>query len=178
MAAKKYKVGLEIDAWCTKCKVDRLHVIETLKSDGNINRVLCRTCEGIHLFRRPKGEGGTGAKTTSRRRKKPEHVVTEAEQSGAKAYLMTGEYAVGDVIEHSKFSYGKVTALRPGGKMDVMFDEVAKVLLCKDQGSLLLKRGRAAAQARAAAALASAKQEEARKNAEAKDGDEGSSDEE
>lgn len=162
MAAKKYKVGLEIDAWCTKCKVDRLHVIETLKSDGNINRVLCRTCEGIHLFRRPKGEGGTGAKAPSRRRKKPEHTVTEAEQGNAKPYSITGEYAVGDVIEHPKFAFGKVTVLRPGGKMEVMFEEAPKVLLCKDQGSLLLKRGRAAAQARAAAAMASAKQDEAK----------------
>ncbi len=168
MAAKKYKVGLEIEAWCTKCKLDRLHVIETLKSDGNINRVLCRTCEGIHLFRRPKGEGGKGPKTT-RRKKKPEHTVTEAEQGSAKPYAIGGEFVVGDVMNHSKFGFGKVAVLRPGGKIEVAFEETMKVLLCKDMGSLLLKRGRAAAQARAAAAVASAKAEEEKKAAAASD---------
>ncbi len=166
MAAKKYKVGLEIEAWCTKCKEDRLHVIETLKSDGNINRVFCRICEGIHLFRRPKGAGGTGPKTT-RRRKKPEHTVTEAEHGSAKPYAIGGEFVVGDVLTHAKFGFGKVTVLRPGGKIEVAFEDTMKVLLCKDMGSLLLKRGRAAAQARAAAAVASAKAEEAKKAAEA-----------
>ena len=103
--------------------------------------------ESIHLFRRPKGEGGA-AKTTTRRKKKPDHVVTEAEQANAKAYAIDLEFAAADVISHAKFGYGKVKTLKPGGKMEVAFDGGIKVLLCKDQGSLLLKRGRAAAQAR------------------------------
>ena len=173
-AKKKYKVGLEIEAWCTKCKVDRIHVIETLKSDGNINRVLCRTCESIHLFRRPKGEGGTGKAKKTTRRKKAESIVTEAEAAKAKDYAMDGEYAVGDVLKHAKFGLGKVTALKPGGKMEVSFDDSVRILLRKDTGSLMLKRGRAAAAARTAAALAkeeSSKDEE--EDDEADDSDDG-----
>ncbi len=41
MAGKNYKVGAEIEAYCTKCKIDRQHAIETLKSDGNIHKVHC-----------------------------------------------------------------------------------------------------------------------------------------
>ena len=71
---KKYEIGKEVEAFCTKCKLDRLHAIETLKSDGNINRVLCRTCDGSHLFRRPKGDG---TKPPSKRRKKGSVILTE-----------------------------------------------------------------------------------------------------
>ena len=67
MATKKREVGTEVEAYCTKCKLDRLHVISTLKSDGNINKVMCRTCDGTHLFRLPEGDG---KKTPAKRRKR------------------------------------------------------------------------------------------------------------
>ena len=125
MSSKNYQVGAEVDAWCTKCKTDRLHAIETLKSDGNINRVICRTCESRHLFRRPK----EGQKTPSRRRKTG-LVIEEAELAKAKAYAMDGTFDVGDVIKHGKFGGGRVTALKPGGKMEVTFTVGSKLLVC------------------------------------------------
>ena len=150
MSAKKYKVGAEVEAWCTKCKIDRLHAIETLKSDGNINRVICRTCESSHLFRRPKGDG-TEPKTT--RRRKDELVVTEAEVAKAKPYAMDGAFEAGEVIKHGKFGPGRVSTLKPGGKMDVVFEDGVKLLVCRDSGSFLLsKRGRTVTAAKKIAA--------------------------
>lgn len=146
MAAKKYRVGAPIEAWCTKCKLDRESVIETLKSDGNINRVVCRTCEESHLFRRPKGAGGSSgkAKGSSKRRKKGESPISEAEMVDAKPYAIEGEYSSGDVIQHAKFGHGRVVDVRPGGKMEVSFEEGPRLLLCKDVGVLLGGKRRAA----------------------------------
>ena len=138
MSAKKYKVGAEVEGWCTKCKLDRLHAIESLKSDGNINRVICRTCEGSHLFRRPKGDGTK--KTATKRRKKDEAIPTEAELAKAKAYAMDGAFEVGEVIKHAKFGGGRVTTLKPRGKMEVAFEEGSRLLVCRDSGSFLLSK--------------------------------------
>lgn len=139
MATKKYKVGAEVEALCTKCKMDRLHAIETLKSDGNINRVICKTCQGSHLFRRPKGAGAKKTKTT-RRRKKGAVVVGDAELAKAKPYKMDGNFAVGDVIQHKKFGPGSVVDVRSGGKMEVGFEDGSKLLVC-GKGKSAAKKG-------------------------------------
>lgn len=128
----KYEVGKEIEAYCTKCKVDRLHVIETLKSDGNINRVICRTCEGSHQFRLPKSEKARKSRSSGSRTRRARGavVVTEEELSSAKPYSMTGVFEVGDVIRHKKFGPGKVVAVKPGGKIEVGFETGGKLLVC------------------------------------------------
>jgi hypothetical protein len=124
---KKYEVGKEIEAYCTKCKIDRLAVIETLKSDGNINRVICRTCDGSHLFRRPKGDG---TKPPSKRRKKGSVIVTEEELKKAKAYGFDTVYGIGDIITHPTFGPGSVVLVKSDGKMEVGFEMGAKLLVC------------------------------------------------
>jgi hypothetical protein len=128
MATKKYEVGAEIEAWCTKCKVDRQHVIETLKSDGNINKVLCRTCEGIHLFRLPKDSAAKPS--AAKRRRKGVVIIDEADLKKAKPYAMDGSFVAGDIIMHAKFGPGSVIEIRPGGKMEVGFETGAKLLVC------------------------------------------------
>ena len=128
MAGKKFVVGTEIEAYCTKCKIDRAHVIEALKSDGNINKVICRTCDGSHLFRRPKGDGTKPKKAT--RRKKGSVILTPDELAQAKPYSMTGAFSTGDFIKHTMFGPGKVLELR-WGKMEVGFEDGPKLLVCR-----------------------------------------------
>ena len=119
----------EIEAYCTKCKIDRLHAIETLKSDLNINRVICRTCEGSHLFRRPKADGGR--KTTgTKRRKKGAVLVADEDLARAKPYALDGIFAVGDIIQHKTFGPGSVLEMKAGGKMEVGFESGGKLLVC------------------------------------------------
>jgi len=107
--------------------MDRMHVVSTLKSDGNINKVLCRTCEGTHLYRLPK----TGAKKTpAKRRVKGAIVVSAADLKKAKPYTMDGMFKVGDIIHHSAFGPGSIIEVRPGGKIDVGFEFGCKTLVC------------------------------------------------
>ena len=132
MPTKKFAVGAEVESYCTKCKLDRTHVIESLKSDGNINKVICRTCDGSHLFRRPKGDGTKPKKKkkSTSRKKKGAVTLTPAELAQAKPYSMTGSFETGDFIKHSMFGPGKVLELR-AGKMEVGFEDGPKLLVCR-----------------------------------------------
>ena len=146
MNGNKLELGTPIDSWCTHCKTDQPHVVATLKTDGTINKVQCNACQAVHVYRKPKTEPAGGAKKTSsggssKRRKKPDGTVSDAEASKAKAYAMESAYQVGDVIEHSRFQFGRVTALKPGGKMEVAFGDTTRILVCKDVGLLSARRG-------------------------------------
>lgn len=130
--SNSYEVGKEIEAYCTKCKIDRLHVIESLKTDGTINRVLCRTCGGSHQFRRPKSEAAgarRSPRTTARRRAKGAVILTPEEAAGAKRYTMDGHFEVGDIIRHTTFGSGKVVEVRSDGKIEVGFETGGKLLV-------------------------------------------------
>ena len=132
MSTDKYTVGAEIEAYCTKCQLDRTHAIETLKSDGNINRVICRTCTGIHRFRRPKSEAKKPrAAGTGKRRKKGATTVTPEELAKATQYKLDGVFKVGEVIQHKKFGPGKVLEVRSGGRIEVGFEDGSKTLVCR-----------------------------------------------
>jgi hypothetical protein len=126
----KRDVGAEVEAYCTKCKMDRLHVISTLKSDGNINKVMCRTCDGAHLFRLPQGDG---KRTPAKRRKKGAVAVSDADLKKAKPYAMDAAFKVGDIILHATFGPGSVLEVRSGGKMEVGFESGGKTLVCRDK---------------------------------------------
>lgn len=53
MPTKPLKPGSEVDAWCTKCRMDLLHRIIAMNG-AKIIRVECRTCNGHHNYRKPK----------------------------------------------------------------------------------------------------------------------------
>jgi len=105
-------------------------VISTLKSDGNINKVMCRTCEGTHLYRLPKT---APKKAPAKRRVKGAVIVSEADLKKAKPYTMTGVYKAGDILQHSTFGPGSVIEVRPGKKMEVGFEFGCKTLVCGDK---------------------------------------------
>lgn len=52
---KKPKTGGEIDAFCTKCRLDLTHRIIAMVGES-VKKVECKTCQSHHLYRRPKTE--------------------------------------------------------------------------------------------------------------------------
>lgn len=52
---KKPKTGGEIDAYCTKCRLDLTHRIIAMVGEV-VKKVECKTCNSHHLYRRPKTE--------------------------------------------------------------------------------------------------------------------------
>ena len=148
MTGKKTKMGATLEAWCSKCKTDATHAVETVKKDGTAGQVRCQTCSSVHAYKAPQGAAGDPKKKTSapatKRRKKGDTAVGESEAGRARPYSMDGEFSVSDIVDHPKFALGRVTATRPGGKMEVAFESGTKLLVCKDMGSLALRRGRGA----------------------------------
>ena len=47
---KKGEVGREIQAYCSKCKVDTIHMITSIEA-GVISRVMCRLCLSYHKYK-------------------------------------------------------------------------------------------------------------------------------
>ena len=140
MNSSKLQIGAPIDSWCTACKSDQPHVVATLKTDGTLNKVKCNACQAEHVYRKPKSESDEKKSSGSKRKKSDSGAVSEAEASKAKAYSMDGAYQAGDVIEHSKFGFGRVLNLKPGGKMEVAFPDGTKILVCRDVGLLATRR--------------------------------------
>ncbi|MFN0120324.1 MAG: hypothetical protein ACKV2V_07465 [Blastocatellia bacterium] len=119
---KKLKTGDDITTRCGRCKTEREHVILSLKPDGAVERVQCRTCESNHLFRAPR------ATSTRTRTPRDKSGLSDADAGPAKPYSMQDRYRVGDRIAHPKFGDGLVVDLR-SGKIDVKFGREMRVLI-------------------------------------------------
>jgi hypothetical protein len=48
-----YEVGMEVEAWCGQCKVNRRCAIISLNPDGSIDRVNCTYCQTSRNYRPP-----------------------------------------------------------------------------------------------------------------------------
>lgn len=140
MNSSKLQIGAPIDSWCTGCKTDQPHVVSTLKTDGTLNKVKCNSCAAEHVYRKPKSESEEKKATGGKRKKSDSGTVSEAEASKAKPYAMEAAYQAGDVIEHARFGFGRVLAIKPGGKMEVAFLDGTKTMVCRDVGMLATRR--------------------------------------
>ncbi|MHB8877102.1 MAG: hypothetical protein ACYC8T_25685 [Myxococcaceae bacterium] len=126
-----HKVGGEVDAFCTKCKMTLAHTILAMLGT-KIARVRCNTCGGDHAYR---SEPGARARAPSAPRAARARVVIGFEQqlegkdlSKAKPYSPKDSYAVDELISHPTFGLGLVTGLR-GDKVDVAFKAAQKTLV-------------------------------------------------
>ena len=52
---KSLTAGSEIDAWCTKCRMDLMHRIVAMVQSAP-KRVICLTCNSEHNYRAPRTE--------------------------------------------------------------------------------------------------------------------------
>jgi hypothetical protein len=137
------KVGGEVDAFCTRCKMDLAHTILAMVGT-KIVRVRCNTCGGDHAFRgapgttdkpKPSSSRGSSSRAASSKAERPEKVVISFEEqlagkdiANAPKYSVKDAYKVDQVIQHPTFGLGLVTAVR-GDKMDVAFKAETKTLV-------------------------------------------------
>jgi len=135
--ATALRVGGDIDAWCTRCKMSLGHTILAMVG-GRPARVRCNTCQGEHNFR---GDGaaeprkGSWEPRETRERKQAKASVTswEALLSGkdlarARKYSAKEKYAPDEVIQHPSFGIGLVQEVR-GDKIQVAFKADVKTLV-------------------------------------------------
>lgn len=133
-----YRVGSNIDSWCTKCKLVLAHTIEAIAS-GIIKRVQCNTCKGKHQFK--DGEPGqTVKKTTSSPKadKAPKarskagdftRLLRNRTPDVALPYSVKKQFVRGDLINHIQFGVGVVVDQKDVQKIEVLFETGPKILV-------------------------------------------------
>lgn len=153
MTTKKLRAGAEVDAYCTKCRLDLGHRI--IAMDGEtIKKVECLTCRTDHLYRRPKSErdaatrraadkraartGGVGRSLGARETaamKAERSLVAQWESSIAgkppvafHPYRTTTSFDAGQLIRHPKFGDGVVARVIDRGKVEVLFKDGPKTM--------------------------------------------------
>jgi hypothetical protein len=147
---KKPKTGGEIDAYCTKCKLDLTHRIIAMVDD-RVKKVECKTCNSHHLYRRPKTErdaahaniaaraekrkvtsptGGTKAERAARAEKAErdqlhtwEHAIAGKAATAFTGYRISLSFGQGDLIRHPKFGDGVVVRVMDQTKVEVLFKD-------------------------------------------------------
>jgi hypothetical protein len=151
---KTLKPGSEVDAWCTKCRMDLLHRIIAMEGP-KIARVECRTCGGHHNYRRPKSAPAPSARTDrspakfSASRSSPpamsarKAAAHEAERqrestwekavlgkpvTSFRAYRASQTFSSGDLIRHGKFGDGYIVRIIDRQKVEVMFKDGPRTL--------------------------------------------------
>jgi len=149
---KALSAGGEIDAWCTKCRLDLGHRIVALVH-GVPKRVICQTCFGEHAYHAPrtlpqktgvfirrndapaeKRAAPAGVRATQRARVEQERYDAWASRTlgrtvdAFKRYSMELTLATGELVLHPKFGEGYVELVREDGKVSVMFRDGARTL--------------------------------------------------
>ena len=98
---RTFKLGDRADQMCLTCKEERGHVVASISKTGKVTRVSCPICGSRVPYR---------AGTTPR----------ASAKTGA-PYDRTRTYRRGQMLVHSTFGEGEVTAIIEPQKMDVLF---------------------------------------------------------
>ncbi|MGZ6076199.1 MAG: hypothetical protein ACXWK4_00315 [Myxococcaceae bacterium] len=127
-----HRVGGEVDASCTRCKMELAHTILAMVGP-KIVRVRCNTCGSDHVYRGTQSRSRTAA---ARPRTAPaertvvgwDAQLAARDVSSAPDYRPEEHYAVDQVVRHPTFGLGIVRAVRQD-KMDVAFKTAERTLV-------------------------------------------------
>ncbi len=145
---KSLVAGSEIDAWCTKCRLDLGHRIVAL-IEGRPKRVICLTCSSEHNYRAsqadakadlvlrtqrsatsgPKKPKTTKAKTASDHIKDWESKIAGQATAAFVRYTIDRTFKPGQVLIHKTFGEGFVTEVMESEKINVLFRTGPKTLV-------------------------------------------------
>jgi hypothetical protein len=140
-----YKVGQELLAYCTRCKLDLRHLILALRSPSAIAKVQCLTCRTDHQYRAPKGvrhvvserEALLKPQTQKSPKKEPGRSVQEAwlewmqrtHTQTPVPYSARMHFLMHAKVLHPQFGAGIVLKHIFPNKMEVLFEMDTKILI-------------------------------------------------
>lgn len=150
---KPLSAGSEIDAWCTKCRMDLGHRIIAM-FQARPKRVICQTCGSQHNYRAPANEakpvvrrtaapkpaGSAAQRVTEKVRAEAQRVNTWESRIAGQAldaftrYSIDKSYDRDELVVHKKFGEGYVVDVLEDGKVSVMFRDGPRTL-AQGQGS-------------------------------------------
>ena len=142
--------GGEIDAWCTRCKMDLGHRIVAMVGTAP-KRVVCMTCSSEHNYRSEKNVKApvqktprAAAKGTSKSGTKKSAAGGTARSTGVKSreewerrvrsgapltrYTISGTFDLDQLITHKKFGDGYVCSVSDG-KVAIVFIDGERTLI-------------------------------------------------
>jgi hypothetical protein len=127
---KTSRVGGDIDAFCTRCKMELGHTVLAMVGTKPA-RVRCNTCQGEHNYRG--SSAPTPRRATAATREKPQVTSWEAllankDLSRARTYSAKEKFAEDEVLNHPIFGIGLVQEVR-GDKIQVAFKADVKTLV-------------------------------------------------
>ena len=127
-----HRVGGEVDAPCTRCKLDLAHTILAMVGQ-RIVRVRCNTCQSDHAYRHPQGRttpaaGRTRTPASERAVLGFEEQLARMDVAAARDYRPADTYAVDQVVRHPTFGLGIVRSVRID-KMEVAFKAAVRTLV-------------------------------------------------
>ncbi|MEW5802472.1 MAG: hypothetical protein AB1847_10275 [bacterium] len=145
-------VGTEIDAYCTKCRLILNHVVAAMVGTRP-KKVECLTCHSQHVYRASEPgsrvrAASAGTSAVSKQEKEQEkkraklkrmqekekelwrETLAKKDLSSAKPYTMADSYELEDVINHNRFGMGIVTHLITPQKMEVLFEDGYRCMVC------------------------------------------------
>ena len=131
---KSYSVGEDIEAWCTKCKLELGHTIVAMLNNLP-KKVKCNTCKGQHNYRLKPAERKTSSGTPRKRKTKVNAydkyltILAEGDFSNARKYSINGNFDKESMISHSKFGIGVITSVVGHNKIEVLFKDGIKLLI-------------------------------------------------
>jgi hypothetical protein len=127
---KTVRVGGDIDAFCTRCKMELGHTVLAMVGTKPA-RVRCNTCQGEHNYRG--SSAPTPRRASAATREKPQVTSWEAllankDLSRARTYSAKEKFAADEVLNHPIFGIGLVQEVR-GDKIQVAFKADVKTLV-------------------------------------------------
>ncbi len=133
----KIEVGEEVLSHCNKCKLNLAHIIATMKKDGSIGKVQCKTCDAVHAYKDPSKVKAKKVKNKMVKRKvTTEQSISEMwlealnkSTSKSQPYSINGSFTRGDIIDHDTFGPGIIDRAFDGNKIEVIFRHEIKILI-------------------------------------------------
>jgi hypothetical protein len=147
-----FEVGAEIDAYCSRCKIDTPHTVLT-KYEEEIRSVLCTTCNTTHAYRPPRGESEEEApEPVAVRRRQSSHKLSWADATkhvdatSLRFYSPKESYSAGETVDHPTFGLGYISDVLNDMKLEAVFKDGPRILVHnrKDLPDHLWKKRRSA----------------------------------
>lgn len=146
--SKSPRAGGEIDAYCTKCRMDLNHRIVAMVGE-DVKRVKCLTCDGEHNYRKPMAErerekaqkemrraihapkDGASLTTSSSRSSSSkispklawEKSIAGQPPTAFRPYSVKATFGQGELIRHTRFGDGVVARVIDPLKVEVLFED-------------------------------------------------------
>jgi len=142
---KELGAGDDIDSRCLKCKDVTNHTIVAMVAD-KVVKVQCNVCHSLHNYRPVQGgvkalvrrnvikrdQPAKEVKTAagSKSEKRFHEMIEGRDQRAAIPYAMNVAFQTDDLVDHPVFGIGLVVKTISPNKMEVVFKEASKILIC------------------------------------------------